>query len=155
MELPKNEVKPYYDEAKKKWIIPGMEEEEEKAPLPPPPPMEVKPAPAQPLASDPPAEEKPAEVAPPMPAIKPFVPATPSAEEKEEKKEEEDQRKPGRRGRERGLWVERNRRVAKSRPKGKPMNLYTSAFCCVFFKEHDVIIAIIIGKWGQEQTNQH
>ena len=31
VELPKNEVKPYYDEAKKKWIIPGMEEEEEKA----------------------------------------------------------------------------------------------------------------------------
>ena len=36
VELPKDEVKPYYDEAKQKWIIPGVEEEEEAAPLPPP-----------------------------------------------------------------------------------------------------------------------
>ena len=131
VELPKNEVKPYYDEAKKKWIIPGMEEEEEKAPLPPPPPMEIKPV--QPPANEPPMEEKPKEIAPPMPAIKPFVPTTPMAEEKEEEKEKEaeESHKPGRRRDGRELGVERNRRVAKSRPKGKPMNLYTSAFCCV------------------------
>ena len=84
VELPKNEAKPYYDEVKKKWIIPGVEEEEEKAPLPPPPPME--PAP-QPQPEPEPEPEPEPQAAPPMPAIKPFVPAT-VAEEKEETSQE-------------------------------------------------------------------
>ena len=84
MELPKNEAKPYYDEVKKKWIIPGVEEDEEKAPLPPPPPME--PAP-QPQPEPEPEPEPEPQAAPLMPAIKPFVPAT-VAEEKEETSQE-------------------------------------------------------------------
>ena len=84
VELPKNEAKPYYDEVKKKWIIPGVEEEKEKAPLPPPPPME--PAP-QPQPEPEPEPEPEPQAAPPMPAIKPFVPAT-VAEEKEETSQE-------------------------------------------------------------------
>ena len=84
VELPKNEAKPYYDEVKKKWIIPGVEEEEEKAPLPPPPPME--PAP-QPQPEPEPEPEPEPQAAPPMPAIKPFVPAA-VAEEKEETSQE-------------------------------------------------------------------
>ena len=84
VELPKNEAKPYYDEVKKKWIIPGVEEEEEKAPLPPPPPME--PAP-QPQPEPEPEPEPEPQAAPLMPAIKPFVPAA-VAEEKEETSQE-------------------------------------------------------------------
>lgn len=85
VELPKNEAKPYYDEVKKKWIIPGVEEEEEKAPLPPPPPME--PAP-QPQPEPEPEPEPEPQAAPPMPAIKPFVPATVAEEKAEETSQE-------------------------------------------------------------------
>lgn len=85
MELPKNEAKPYYDEVKKKWIIPGVEEEEEKAPLPPPPPME--PAP-QPQPEPEPEPEPEPQAAPPMPAIKPFVPAAVAEEKAEETSQE-------------------------------------------------------------------
>ena len=85
VELPKNEAKPYYDEVKKKWIIPGVEEEEEKAPLPPPPPME--PAP-QPQPEPEPEPEPEPQAAPPMPAIKPFVPAAVAEEKAEETSQE-------------------------------------------------------------------
>lgn len=85
MELPKNEAKPYYDEVKKKWIIPGVEEEEEKAPLPPPPPME--PAP-QPQPEPEPEPEPEPQAAPLMPAIKPFVPAAVAEEKAEETSQE-------------------------------------------------------------------
>lgn len=85
VELPKNEAKPYYDEVKKKWIIPGVEEEEEKAPLPPPPPME--PAP-QPQPEPEPEPEPEPQAAPLMPAIKPFVPAAVAEEKAEETSQE-------------------------------------------------------------------
>lgn len=93
VELPKNEVKPYYDEAKKKWIIPGEPEEEEPvAPPPPPPMMPVQPAPpsqpvppsqpAPPTQSMEPTEPAPAQQEPPpepVPTVKAFMPVTPNA----------------------------------------------------------------------------
>ena len=78
MDLPKDEVKPYYDETKKRWIIPGEPEEEEPAAPPPPPPM----APVQSAQADlPPQPPQPPQ--PPLPGQQPETPETPEKPETE------------------------------------------------------------------------
>ena len=95
VELPKEEVKPYYDEMKKKWIIPGVEEEEEAAPLPPPPPMVS--APVQPpesklVDSNPITAVKPIE--PSRPPVQPLMPVPVAYEREENEQSQSDQVQP-------------------------------------------------------------
>ena len=75
VDLSKDEVKPYYDEAKKRWIIPGEPEEEEAPAPPPPPPM----TPVQPELPAQPAQPAMQPPQPPMPAQQPENPAAETA----------------------------------------------------------------------------
>ena len=112
VELPKDEVKPYYDEAKQKWIIPGVEEEEEAAPLPPPPPMNPTPE----TQTEPEPEPKPVTQEPPVTPLMPIAPPqeTPQPEAPSSRKQ--------------------NKRVAKSKSKPRQMPMYTNPFCRVCFQ---------------------
>ena len=115
VELPKDEVKPYYDEAKQKWIIPGVEEEEEAAPLPPPPPMT--PAPETQPEPEPEPEPEPVSQEPPVTPLMPVAQPpqdTPQPEASSSRKQ--------------------NKRVAKSKSKPRQMPMYTNPFCSVCYE---------------------
>lgn len=128
VELPKEEVKPYYDEVKKKWIIPGVEEEEEAAPLPPPPPMVS--APVQPADPTEPAEP----VNPPANPIKPIEPIHPPVQpimpvpQAQMEENEQSQHNQVQSDQSPSQPRRQNKRVAKSKPKSRQMPLYTNPF---------------------------